>query len=85
MKRLALITALCGASLVPAEAQELASSEVERGRYLTQAGDCKACHTDIDNDGIPFAGGRALKTPFGTIYSANLTPDDETGLGRWSR
>ena len=56
MKRLALITALCGASLVPAQAQELASSEVERGRYLTQAGDCKACHTDIDNEASPLPG-----------------------------
>tara|TARA_R110002094_G_scaffold55986_1_gene67046 strand:+ start:2567 stop:2800 length:234 start_codon:yes stop_codon:yes gene_type:complete len=59
VRRLALITAFCGASFALGEgqAQELSSSEVERGRYLTQAGDCKACHTDIENDGIPFAGG----------------------------
>ncbi|WEX10909.1 cytochrome c [Chelativorans sp. AA-79] len=44
-----------------------------------------ACHTDLENDGRPFAGGRGLETPFGTIYSSNLTPDEETGLGRWSR
>ncbi|QLF71476.1 cytochrome c (plasmid) [Peteryoungia desertarenae] len=67
------------------EAQELASSQVAKGRYLTQAGDCMACHTDFDNDGIPYAGGRGLETPFGVIYTPNLTPDDETGLGRWSR
>lgn len=69
----------------PAHAQELAGSQIERGRYLTYAGDCQACHTDIENDGIPYAGGRGLSTPFGVIYTPNLTPDDETGLGRWSR
>lgn len=69
----------------PAPAQELAHSQVERGRYLAIAGDCEACHTDFENGGAPFAGGRALSTPFGTIYSPNLTPDDETGLGRWTR
>lgn len=67
------------------QSQELSHSQVERGRYLTTVGNCVACHTDIENDGIPFAGGRALETPFGTIYSQNLTPDDETGLGLWTR
>lgn len=70
---------------VSAFAQELAGSQIERGRYLTYAGDCQACHTDIENDGIPYAGGRGLDTPFGVIYTPNLTPDDETGIGRWSR
>lgn len=69
----------------PTWPQNLSFSQVERGRYLTIAGDCKACHTDMENDGEPFAGGRGLGTPFGTIYSSNLTPDVETGLGRWSR
>lgn len=55
---------------------------VERGRYLTAAADCVACHTA--KGGTPFAGGLPLKTPFGTILSANLTPD-ETGIGGWSR
>lgn len=88
MIRTTIITTVGAAALsfaAPAQAQELAYSQVERGRYLTSAGDCKACHTDIENDGQPFAGGRAMATPFGTIYSANLTPDAETGLGRWSR
>jgi mono/diheme cytochrome c family protein len=53
-----------------------------RGRYLVQAGDCAACHT-ADN-GKPFAGDRPVPTPFGNIYSSNLTPDKETGIGRWS-
>jgi mono/diheme cytochrome c family protein len=57
-------------------------SEVSRGRYLARAGDCAACHTAAN--GARFAGGRAVPTPFGVIYSTNLTPDPDTGLGRWS-
>jgi mono/diheme cytochrome c family protein len=56
--------------------------DIARGRYLVRAGDCEACHTAPG--GVPFAGDRAIPTPFGTIYSSNLTPDPETGLGRWS-
>jgi mono/diheme cytochrome c family protein len=55
---------------------------VERGRYLAVAGDCISCHTRPN--GMPFSGGRALNTPFGVIYSANITPDAGTGIGRWS-
>lgn len=55
---------------------------VARGRYLAQASDCEACHTT--EGGKPFAGGRAFVTDFGTIYSANITPDKETGIGDWS-
>jgi mono/diheme cytochrome c family protein len=56
--------------------------EIERGRYLVAAGDCKACHTE--DRGEPFAGGRPIPTPFGTIYSPNITPDEATGIGKWS-
>lgn len=55
---------------------------VERGRYLALAGDCISCHTR--QNGAPFSGGRALNTPFGVIYSANITPDTDTGIGGWS-
>jgi mono/diheme cytochrome c family protein len=55
---------------------------IERGRYLSVAGDCTGCHTLPGN--APFAGGLPIETPFGTIYSPNLTPDPDTGLGRWS-
>ncbi|HYF20976.1 MAG TPA: cytochrome c [Ramlibacter sp.] len=55
---------------------------VERGAYLAQVGNCMACHTD--RGGSPWAGGRAIDTPFGLVYASNLTPDPETGLGRWS-
>src|SRR5699024_11648922 len=50
--------------------------------YLVQAGDCKSCHTA--KNGQPWAGGRAVPTPFGTIYSTNITPDPDTGIGDWS-
>ncbi|GAA4358245.1 molybdopterin-dependent oxidoreductase [Variovorax defluvii] len=55
---------------------------IDRGRTLAAIGDCAVCHTAPD--GAPNAGGRAMDTPFGTIYTTNLTPDAETGLGRWS-
>jgi mono/diheme cytochrome c family protein len=53
-----------------------------RGEYLTRAADCAACHTAPG--GKQFAGGRAFKLPFGTLYSPNITPDRETGIGGWS-
>jgi len=57
-------------------------SVVERGEYLARAGDCVACHTQA---GEPeFSGGKAIPTPFGNIYSSNLTSDDATGLGQWN-
>jgi hypothetical protein len=52
------------------------------GEYLTRAADCVACHTAPH--GKPFAGGRAFKLPFGTIYSPNIRPDKQTGIGDWS-
>lgn len=57
---------------------------IEKGEYLTKAGDCMACHTDTKNHGKPFAGGLGIKTPFGTFYSPNITPDEGTGIGKWS-
>ena len=74
---------LCGASFAgAAAAAEAAQSLVEQGRYLATAGDCISCHTRPS--GEPFSGGRPLNTPFGVIYSANITPDRNTGIGAWS-
>ena len=56
--------------------------QVARGAYLARAGNCMACHTE--RGGAPYAGGRAIETPFGLVYAGNLTPDPETGLGNWS-
>ncbi len=57
-------------------------SAISRGRLVATAGDCLVCHTA--SGGQPNAGGRALETPFGTVYSTNITPDPETGIGTWS-
>lgn len=65
--------------VTPAAAEEDA---VIRGEYLVRAGGCFSCHTAAGG-GI-LAGGRALITPFGTFYSPNITPDPETGIGRWT-
>jgi hypothetical protein len=64
-------------------ASENQAALVERGRYLATAGDCISCHTRAD--GVPFAGGLAFLTAFGTIHSTNITPDPETGIGRGRR
>lgn len=56
--------------------------QVARGAYLARAGNCMLCHTE--RGAAAYAGGRPMETPFGTVYSSNLTPDAETGIGRWS-
>lgn len=55
---------------------------VEQGRLLAGVGNCAVCHTSPG--GAPYAGGLALPTPFGVIYSSNITPDLQTGIGGWS-
>jgi mono/diheme cytochrome c family protein len=54
----------------------------EDGKYLTILGDCAGCHTKAG--GQPYAGGRAMTSPFGTFYTSNITPDRETGIGSWT-
>ena len=58
------------------------ASLVERGAYLAKAADCMACHTT--QGGKPYAGGLGFKLPFGTLYSTNITPDKDTGIGVYS-
>ena len=58
------------------------AAQIARGKYLAQAGDCIACHT-VPSAKI-FSGNRAMPTPFGTLYSPNITPDVETGIGKWT-
>ena len=55
---------------------------IARGAYLARAGNCMGCHTA--QGGAPYAGGRGVPTPFGTVYAPNLTPDKTTGIGDWS-
>ena len=64
------------------DASVFSLATIERGRQLAALGDCAVCHTVTD--GVVNAGGRAMETPFGTIYSTNITPDLETGIGSWS-
>ena len=58
------------------------SAQLAQGAYLARVGNCQTCHTTAG--GTPYAGGRAIETPFGTIFSSNLTSDKTTGLGNWT-
>src|ERR1700751_2396481 len=58
-------------------------TQIERGRYLTVLSDCTSCHT-VPGSNQPFAGGRAIESPFWNIVAPNITPDPETGIGSWS-
>ncbi len=80
----AIIALACTAPALQAQraAARAGSDIVARGEYLARAGDCIACHTAPE--GRPFAGGRAMQTPFGALYTSNITPDPVTGIGRWT-
>ena len=81
-----LIVAACASrsALAPVAPPVRASFEpglIVKGADLARIGNCADCHTAAH--GKPYAGGRPLKTPFGTIYGTNITPDSETGIGTW--
>lgn len=96
MKRAVIASAFAGAVVLgmvlligqgPAEEEAPGRAESRptqqiRGAYLARAGNCMGCHTA--QGGQPYAGGRNLPTPFGTFVTPNITPDPETGIGRWS-
>jgi len=65
-----------------AAAPSAADAMVTRGKYLADAGNCVSCHTPPG--GASFAGGLGFTTPLGTIYSSNITPDNDSGIGRWT-
>ncbi len=69
------------AAIDPPAPQSFDTALVKRGRYLAAIGNCNDCHTV--RGGKSFAGGLPVPTPFGTIFSSNITPDGETGIGRW--
>ena len=73
---------LCSAFSVGKARADVAEDTVARGAALAIAADCASCHTA--DPAKPFAGGKRIDTPFGAIYSPNLTPDRETGLRAWS-
>jgi mono/diheme cytochrome c family protein len=73
---------LCSALAFGAAAAEPSAETIAHGKALVEAGDCASCHTADPTK--PFAGGKRIDTPFGGIYSPNLTPDRDTGIGGWS-
>jgi len=78
-----VLALMLGTLTFSALADDTASeSLIKRGEYLARAGDCVACHSTAG--GKPFAGGLAMATPIGTIYSTNITPDKATGIGDYS-
>jgi len=79
------LLALFFAGAPEAMAQQTAAADpalLKKGEYLARAGDCIACHTA--REGKTFAGGLPMKTPFGTLYTSNITPDPQTGIGAWT-
>jgi mono/diheme cytochrome c family protein len=64
-----------------AQPQSFPREQVAKGAALAHLGNCLGCHTV--EGGKPYAGGTPIKTPFGTIYGTNITPDPDTGIGRW--
>ena len=80
--------AIAGLFLLLFAATGFAQGDAKRGEYLSKAGGCLACHTadakDPKDKPVPYAGGHALKTPFGTFYGPNITPHPEAGIGRWT-
>jgi len=82
MKKLLLIALLPGMVALHALADDNNDAVFQRGDYLARAGDCVACHTKAG--GEPFAGGLPMATPIGTIYSTNITPDKQSGIGGYS-
>ncbi len=79
---LAFVVSVSAFAASPLVASNADQQQIARGEYLARAGDCIACHTA--RNGRPFAGGLAITTPLGKIYSTNITPDAKTGIGTWS-
>jgi mono/diheme cytochrome c family protein len=77
-----LLGAMSSIAVAQQRPAQVDTSVLANGEYLARAGDCIACHTAPE--GKVFAGGLPMKTPFGTLYTSNITPDPETGIGKWS-
>ncbi|MBB2200315.1 c-type cytochrome [Gluconacetobacter tumulisoli] len=74
------------APIAPPASTAFSAASIEHGRILAAGGYCAECHTRRDgHEGVPLAGDYLMATPFGAIYSSNITPDPETGIGRWSQ
>ncbi len=82
MRAILAIVLLCTASASGQAQSEPSTETIARGKALSEAADCASCHTA--DPARPFAGGKRIDTPFGGIFSPNLTPDRDTGIGAWS-
>lgn len=82
--KLAKSPALAGLFFLSCATVALGQGDAKRGEYLSKAAGCVGCHTEERKDATPYAGGRALKTPFGTFYGPNITPHPQAGVGRWT-
>jgi len=80
----ALRAAAAALTLCAVSGSALAQGDAKRGEYLAKTGGCVGCHTEDKKDAVPFAGGRALKSPFGTFYGPNITPHPQAGIGSWT-
>ena len=80
----AVLFFLAGFVSHPAAAQDAAADAAARGEYIFHLAGCTSCHTDEKNKKPLLSGGVPLKTPFGTFYGPNITPDPTYGIGRWS-
>ena len=83
LSRLLLLFVLASlATLAQAGPRDAQATRIEHGRYLAHASDCAACHTP--ENGMPYAGGPPIDTPFGIVYGTNITPDRQYGIGNLS-
>jgi mono/diheme cytochrome c family protein len=80
----ALITIIILLTILTRQGNAQQAGDAKRGEYLVKVANCIGCHTEDREGAVPYAGGRALKTPFGTFYGPNITPDNKAGIGRWS-
>jgi mono/diheme cytochrome c family protein len=76
--------AIAGLLLFLASMVAAAQGDPKRGEYIAKAGGCLGCHTDAKDKALPYGGGRALESPFGTFYGPNITPHPTAGIGRWT-
>ena len=82
--KFAISPALAGLFFLLCSPLVAAQGDAKRGEYLSKAAGCVGCHTEERKDATPYAGGRALKTPFGTFYGPNITPHPQAGIGGWT-
>ncbi len=80
----AILTLATTPAFAQGAAQSAAQASIKRGEYLSKAAGCLGCHTEEKKGAVAYAGGRGLKTPFGTFYGPNITPHPQTGIGQWT-